>query len=94
MLTLMQGVLGVSAVLSCAVACSAALTRHRRAGLVVTLSGILTLIFFASVPELPRQMPAVSLLAVAAGILLDGREEEEAGEGSHVSFDETATRRR
>lgn len=92
MLTMLQALIGVGAVLSCVVACTAALTRHRRTGLAVTAAGILALMFFAFVPELPRQMPAISLLAVAAGILLDGREEE--GEETHVSFDSTATRRR
>jgi uncharacterized membrane protein YgdD (TMEM256/DUF423 family) len=85
--------IGATTLVSCFAASTAALIRHRRTGLALTIAGTLALLFFASMPEMPRQMAGIALLAIAAGILLDTRDEEDVTT-PRISFDETATRRR
>jgi FtsH-binding integral membrane protein len=90
--TIFLALLGATTLVTCFAASAAAVLRHRRTGLALTIAGTFALVFFASMPDMPRQMAGIALLAIAAGILLDTRDEEEVT--THVSFDETATRRR
>ena len=85
---LAQGLFGAAALAFCALTCHAVLRRDAHAPLWLTLAGSLSLVFFVSVPKLPAQMIGISLVAIAAGVLMSPRNERT------VALDSTASRKR
>jgi hypothetical protein len=87
---LCQALFGAAALVFCAMTCHAYLRGDKRAHFFLTLAGAISLIFFVSLPNLPVEMIAVSLLTIAAGVIMTPPAER----AGRVSFESTATRRR
>ena len=84
---LSQLLFGMAALVFCAVTCRAVLRRDPRGHFWLTLAGSLALIFFVTIPGVPKQMIGIALAAIAAGILMTPA----AAPG--INFDSTATRK-
>lgn len=84
---LCQALFGAAALASCGRTCHAVLRRDPRAHFFLTAAGSLALVFFVSVPALPLEMTGISLIAIAAGVLMAPTPDPA------VSLDSTATRK-
>ena len=84
---LCQALFGAAALVLCGMTCRAVLRRDERAHFFLTLAGSVSLVFFVSVPRIPVEMIGISLVAIAAGVLMAPRFD------ATVALDSTATRK-
>ena len=70
LLSLLQAVFGIAAVVSCLFAIRSVLRHQRNLSFFVSLSGACALAFFLSVPDVAPEMILLAVLMIATGALL------------------------